>query len=75
MHRCPTWRVFSGTGRDLVTRQATIRYLYHSVTSSIVNEAQWWSGSVSRLHTPGLGLYPRSGQARFSLSSLQWVDK
>ncbi|GFY33461.1 uncharacterized protein TNCV_2227301 [Trichonephila clavipes] len=29
MHRCPTRRVFSGTGLELVTRQATIRYLYH----------------------------------------------
>ncbi|GFW15661.1 uncharacterized protein TNCV_3581591 [Trichonephila clavipes] len=32
VHRCPTRRVFSGTGLELVTRQATIRYLYHSAT-------------------------------------------
>ncbi|GFU50773.1 uncharacterized protein TNCV_2494791 [Trichonephila clavipes] len=32
VHRCPTRRVFSGTGLKLVTRQATIRYLYHSAT-------------------------------------------
>ncbi|GFX25090.1 uncharacterized protein TNCV_2752651 [Trichonephila clavipes] len=31
-HRCPTRRVFSGTGLEVVTRQATIRYLYHSAT-------------------------------------------
>ncbi|GFS56159.1 uncharacterized protein TNCV_1650721 [Trichonephila clavipes] len=34
-HRCPTWRVFSGTGLELVTRQATIPYLYHSATAAI----------------------------------------
>ncbi|GFV35770.1 uncharacterized protein TNCV_913601 [Trichonephila clavipes] len=33
VHRCPTRRVFSGTGPELVTRQATIRYLYHSATA------------------------------------------
>ncbi|GFU94489.1 uncharacterized protein TNCV_2644751 [Trichonephila clavipes] len=34
VHRCPTQRVFSGTGLELVTRQATIRYLYHSATAA-----------------------------------------
>ncbi|GFV58186.1 integrase catalytic domain-containing protein [Trichonephila clavipes] len=34
VHRCPTLRVFSGTGLELVTRQATIRYLYHSATAA-----------------------------------------
>ncbi|GFS70371.1 integrase catalytic domain-containing protein [Trichonephila clavipes] len=29
VHRCPRRWVFSGTGLELVTRQATIRYLYH----------------------------------------------
>ncbi|GFX01996.1 uncharacterized protein TNCV_371851 [Trichonephila clavipes] len=33
VHRCPTRRVFSGTGLDLVTRHDTIRYLYHSATA------------------------------------------
>ncbi|GFY16529.1 uncharacterized protein TNCV_735581 [Trichonephila clavipes] len=33
VHRCPTRRVFSGTGLVLVTRQAMIRYLYHSATA------------------------------------------
>ncbi|GFV18667.1 uncharacterized protein TNCV_3526021 [Trichonephila clavipes] len=32
VHRCPTWRVLSGTGLELVTRPATIRYLDHSAT-------------------------------------------
>ncbi|GFV59190.1 uncharacterized protein TNCV_2339311 [Trichonephila clavipes] len=31
-HRCPTRRVFSGTGLELVTKPATIRYLYRSAT-------------------------------------------
>ncbi|GFU89299.1 uncharacterized protein TNCV_4979421 [Trichonephila clavipes] len=34
VHRCPTRRVFSGTGLKLVTRQATVRYLYHSATAA-----------------------------------------
>ncbi|GFW84725.1 uncharacterized protein TNCV_1814551 [Trichonephila clavipes] len=34
VHRCPTWRVFSGTGLDLMTKQAMIRYLYHSATAT-----------------------------------------
>ncbi|GFU63631.1 uncharacterized protein TNCV_4588361 [Trichonephila clavipes] len=34
VHRCPTRRVFSGTGIELVTMQATIRYLYHSATAA-----------------------------------------
>ncbi|GFV52729.1 RNase H domain-containing protein [Trichonephila clavipes] len=32
VHRCPTRWVLSGTGIELVTRQATIRYLYNSAT-------------------------------------------
>ncbi|GFX88032.1 uncharacterized protein TNCV_158501 [Trichonephila clavipes] len=34
VHRWPTRRVFSRTGLELVTRQATIRYLYHSATAA-----------------------------------------
>ncbi|GFW84233.1 uncharacterized protein TNCV_4878961 [Trichonephila clavipes] len=34
VHRCPTRRVFSGTGIELETKQATIRYLYHSATAA-----------------------------------------
>ncbi|GFW07676.1 uncharacterized protein TNCV_3918091 [Trichonephila clavipes] len=34
VHRCPTRRVFSGTGLELVTRQAMVRYLYHSATAA-----------------------------------------
>ncbi|GFW28813.1 uncharacterized protein TNCV_201361 [Trichonephila clavipes] len=33
-HRCPTRWVFSGTGFELATRQATIRYPYHSATAA-----------------------------------------
>ncbi|GFV31978.1 uncharacterized protein TNCV_4195401 [Trichonephila clavipes] len=33
VHRCPTRWVFSSTGLELVTRQATVRYLYHSATA------------------------------------------
>ncbi|GFS90903.1 uncharacterized protein TNCV_3027541 [Trichonephila clavipes] len=34
VHRCPTQRVFSGTGLEPVTKQATVRYLYHSATAA-----------------------------------------
>ncbi|GFV06570.1 uncharacterized protein TNCV_2948921 [Trichonephila clavipes] len=40
VHRCPTWRVFSGTGLELVTRQATIRYLYHSATAATQTKSE-----------------------------------
>ncbi|GFW00142.1 uncharacterized protein TNCV_2914241 [Trichonephila clavipes] len=35
VHRCPTRRVFSGTGLELVTKPATIRCPYHSATAAI----------------------------------------
>ncbi|GFV60291.1 uncharacterized protein TNCV_3469271 [Trichonephila clavipes] len=34
VHRAPTRRVLSGTELELMTRQATIRYLYHSATAA-----------------------------------------
>ncbi|GFT79688.1 uncharacterized protein TNCV_3838751 [Trichonephila clavipes] len=34
VHRSPTQRVLSGTGLELLTRQATVRYLYHSATAA-----------------------------------------
>ncbi|GFW52912.1 uncharacterized protein TNCV_2394911 [Trichonephila clavipes] len=34
MHCCPTWWVFSGIGFELVTKQATVRYLYHWATAA-----------------------------------------
>ncbi|GFU56034.1 uncharacterized protein TNCV_3405011 [Trichonephila clavipes] len=34
VHCCLKRRVFSGTGLELVRRQATIRYLYHSATAA-----------------------------------------
>ncbi|GFX28491.1 uncharacterized protein TNCV_1153001 [Trichonephila clavipes] len=37
VHRCPTRRVFSGTGLEPVTRQAMVRYLYHSATAATRN--------------------------------------
>ncbi|GFX94373.1 uncharacterized protein TNCV_4294181 [Trichonephila clavipes] len=37
VHRCPTRRVSRGTGLELVTRPATLRYLYHSATTAHEN--------------------------------------
>ncbi|GFV37426.1 uncharacterized protein TNCV_4347801 [Trichonephila clavipes] len=34
VHRCPTRRVFSGTVLEPMTKQATVRYLYHSATAA-----------------------------------------
>ncbi|GFX48688.1 retrovirus-related Pol polyprotein from transposon 297 [Trichonephila clavipes] len=34
VHLCPTRRVFSGIGLELVTWQATVRYPYHSATAA-----------------------------------------
>ncbi|GFU60952.1 uncharacterized protein TNCV_3372691 [Trichonephila clavipes] len=34
VHRCPTRRVFSATGLEPVTKQATVRYPYHSATAA-----------------------------------------
>ncbi|GFU95399.1 hypothetical protein TNCV_3790821 [Trichonephila clavipes] len=39
MHCCSTWRVCSGTGLELVTKPATIRYLYNLTTKLASNEA------------------------------------
>ncbi|GFS81250.1 uncharacterized protein TNCV_1224611 [Trichonephila clavipes] len=52
VHRCPTRRVFSGTGLELVTRQATVRYLYHSATAATrrlgtsISETAWLVGCL-----------------------------
>ncbi|GFX83283.1 uncharacterized protein TNCV_4988771 [Trichonephila clavipes] len=51
VHRCPTRRVFSGTGIELVTRQATIRYLYHSATAAVCNVASHSTVDISRTDT------------------------
>ncbi|GFU31245.1 uncharacterized protein TNCV_1742371 [Trichonephila clavipes] len=34
VHRCPTRPVFSGTGLEPMTKQATFRYQYHSATAA-----------------------------------------
>ncbi|GFU57936.1 uncharacterized protein TNCV_353661 [Trichonephila clavipes] len=44
VHRCPTRPIFSDTGLELVTRQATIQYLYHSAT----HMWKWYMELVSK---------------------------
>ncbi|GFV98599.1 uncharacterized protein TNCV_1452851 [Trichonephila clavipes] len=46
VHRCPTRRVFSGTGLELVTKQATARYPYHSSNAAMMTLLQ----DVMRIH-------------------------
>ncbi|GFY13451.1 uncharacterized protein TNCV_1803221 [Trichonephila clavipes] len=48
-HRCPTRRVFSGTGFEPVTKQATVRYLYHSATAATVSGQ---IREISNVNTP-----------------------
>ncbi|GFV35601.1 uncharacterized protein TNCV_3473721 [Trichonephila clavipes] len=45
VHRCPTRRVFSGTGLEPVTKQATGRYLYHSATAATF--AEWAQNEIA----------------------------
>ncbi|GFY02495.1 uncharacterized protein TNCV_3503761 [Trichonephila clavipes] len=52
VHRCPTRRVFSGTGLELVTRQATIRYLCHSASAATSESAELRCPPQVFLHTP-----------------------
>ncbi|GFT18418.1 uncharacterized protein TNCV_4059251 [Trichonephila clavipes] len=46
VHRCPTRRVFSGTGFEPVTKQATVRYLYHSATAAACHRWESWQWRV-----------------------------
>ncbi|GFW36639.1 uncharacterized protein TNCV_1956391 [Trichonephila clavipes] len=43
VHRCRTRRVFNGTGLEIVKRQATVRYLYHSATAAALIELEMGS--------------------------------
>ncbi|GFV11369.1 hypothetical protein TNCV_3923181 [Trichonephila clavipes] len=45
-HRRPTRRVFSGTGIELVTSQATILYLYHWLPRPPLTRERWSGASV-----------------------------
>ncbi|GFS61268.1 uncharacterized protein TNCV_3104981 [Trichonephila clavipes] len=45
VHHCPTRRVFSGTGLEPVTKQTTVRYLYHSATAATFFVWQWQPNS------------------------------
>ncbi|GFX02603.1 uncharacterized protein TNCV_728571 [Trichonephila clavipes] len=49
VHRCPTRRVFSGTGLEPVTKQATVRYLYHSATAAAIKLGSWRESDVRLL--------------------------
>ncbi|GFW20176.1 uncharacterized protein TNCV_2321171 [Trichonephila clavipes] len=48
VHRCPTRWVFSGTGLEPVSKQATVRYPYHSATTATTRPKvtssypHWW---------------------------------
>ncbi|GFT33884.1 uncharacterized protein TNCV_4383701 [Trichonephila clavipes] len=52
VHRCPTWRVFSGTGLELGDIPAKIRYLNHWATAASRHLKSWLSSnsSAANLH-------------------------
>ncbi|GFW21720.1 uncharacterized protein TNCV_2529191 [Trichonephila clavipes] len=57
VHRCPTRRVFSGTGFEPVIKQATVRYLYHSAIAAHGYPGHhWmrprWSSGLDSTHPP-----------------------
>ncbi|GFX40890.1 sucrase-isomaltase, intestinal [Trichonephila clavipes] len=53
VHLCPTRRVFSGTGLEPVTKQATVRYLYHSATAATL-----FDGENKRYEVPAQKDFP-----------------
>ncbi|GFX05616.1 uncharacterized protein TNCV_3435201 [Trichonephila clavipes] len=65
VHRCPTRPVFSGTGLEPVTKQATVRYLYHSATAATLLPltSQMTFGSTNIYHVP---TPPRTGTIAFT---------
>ncbi|GFV14254.1 hypothetical protein TNCV_1163771 [Trichonephila clavipes] len=65
MHRCPTRWVINGTGLEPVTKQAPVRYPYHSATvstsKSIGSETrQKWSPKIMStwLYRQGFAKFP-----------------
>ncbi|GFY35074.1 uncharacterized protein TNCV_5044491 [Trichonephila clavipes] len=59
VHRCPTRRVFSGTGFELVTRQVMIRYLYHPATAATYQYLHQSHYSLARTNQQNLGCTDR----------------
>ncbi|GFW52868.1 uncharacterized protein TNCV_2394471 [Trichonephila clavipes] len=53
-HNCPTRWVFSGTGLELVTRQVTIRCLYHSATAASIGHGS--KENKVQIQVPSLSL-------------------
>ncbi|GFX69076.1 uncharacterized protein TNCV_4945761 [Trichonephila clavipes] len=70
VHRCPPWRVFSGTGLELVTKPATIRFLYHSAI--VATKLGWIVTAKSYCHLYGVQGYGQR-QAYISKSNLSQV--
>ncbi|GFX12766.1 uncharacterized protein TNCV_3437401 [Trichonephila clavipes] len=57
VHRCPARQVFIGTGLELVTRQAKVRYLYHSATAAVKTRVWKYPRNLEspRVSSPGFG--------------------
>ncbi|GFV70899.1 hypothetical protein TNCV_3040941 [Trichonephila clavipes] len=68
MHRCPTL-VFSGTGLELMTRQATIRYLYHSANAAPEPLGAWLGSFTEPPYSPDPA--PSDYQIFLTLQNLQ----
>ncbi|GFV49525.1 uncharacterized protein TNCV_1975181 [Trichonephila clavipes] len=61
VHCCPTRRVFNGSELELVTRQATTLYLYHSTTAA--TNAKSANDDPHPLCPPGIP-HPRNQKGR-----------
>ncbi|GFY24807.1 uncharacterized protein TNCV_2689981 [Trichonephila clavipes] len=71
VHRCPTRQVFSGTGLEPVTKQATVRYLYHSATAA--TKCRPTGIDVSDAHCRAIGTGFESWRRHgCSMSSHRW---
>ncbi|GFT21986.1 peptidase A2 domain-containing protein [Trichonephila clavipes] len=64
VHRCPTRRVFSGTGLELVTKQATVRYLYHSATAATSDTLKPMKGNRTKEQKEKLGIEEQKEKLR-----------
>ncbi|GFV57526.1 hypothetical protein TNCV_3270571 [Trichonephila clavipes] len=75
VHRRPTRRVFSGTGIELVTKQATIRYLYHSATAATCRQSNGRNNYTGNYKNGRQGNQWFESRNRFQKDNRRYNDK
>ncbi|GFW20505.1 hypothetical protein TNCV_4547721 [Trichonephila clavipes] len=65
-----TFRVFSGTRLELVTRQATIRYVYHSATAATSYDRTEYGGNSNKFEIFILNVNTRESSLRKVASNI-----